>query len=406
MPLPVSPPPPLAPGALAVWSDHLAEVAARLRTVFRFRRTHGRAVAYIAGLLGPASRKNSWQLAEVRGEATPYGFQHLLGRAAWSPDAARDALLAYAAAHLGHAEGVGIIDETGFLKQGMHSAGVARQYAGTAGRVANCQVGVFLAYAGPRGTALLDRELYLPQAWTDDAARLQAVGLAPDTPFATKPQLARRMLARVLDAGLPLAWVKDDRVHGHSAELRQWLEARGQSYVLAVPGNEHVWVGLRQRRVRDLQAGLKEAAWEPVACGLEAKGPRVHDWQCRVLAEPADQPWGRYLLFRRARAEPTQVQAYLVYAAWRCSPATLVQVADTRGCIEGGFDAAKGEVGLDGYEVRSAAGWYRHMTLALWALALLAVLRTTTLPDAVPPIPQKPGGSLAAFKRSRGLGSG
>ena len=403
---PPPPPEPPAPETLAAWPEHLAEVAARLRPVCPDVRTHGRARAYVEGLLGPAARKNSWQLAEARGEANPYAFQHLLGRAAWSPDAARDALYAYVAAHLGHADGVAVIDETGFLKQGTHSAGVARQYCGTAGRIANCQVGVFLAYAGPRGHTLVDRELYLPEDWTKAPARLQAAGLAPDTPFATKPQLAQRMLARARDAGLPVAWVTGDSVYGHSADLRQWLEARSQSYVLAVAGNEYVWAGLRQVRVGDLWAWLPAADWETRACGLGAKGPRLYDWQCRVLAEPEDQPWGRYLLFRRSCPDPADGrQAYLVYAAQRCSLETLVQVAGTRWCIESGFEAAKQETGLDEYEVRSATGWYRHITLALWALALLAVLRATTLPEAAPPVKKKPAGSLAAFKRSRGLAS-
>ena len=403
---PPPPPAPLDPEALAAWPDHLAEVAARLRPVCPDVRTHGRALAYLEGLLGPAARKNSWQLAEARGEANPYAFQHLLGRAAWLPEAARDALYAYVAEHLGHADGVAVVDETGFPKQGRHSAGVARQYSGPAGRIENCRIGVFLAYAGPRGPALVDRELYLPKAWTRDPARLQAVGLAPDTPLATKPELARRMLARALDAGLPTAWVTGDSVYGHSADLRQELEARDQSYVLAVAGNEHVWVGWRQVPVGDLWAALPEADWETLACGLGAKGPRVHDWQCRVLAEPEDQPWGRYLLFRRSRTDPADGrQAYLVYAARPCALETLVAVAGTRWCIESAFEAARQETGLDSCEVRSATGWYRHVTLALWALALLAVLRATTLPEAAPPLEKKPPGSLAAFKRSRGLAS-
>ena len=405
---PPPPPEPLSAEALAAWPDHLAEVAARLRPVCPDPRTHGRALAYVEGLLGPASRKNSWQLAEARGEANPYAFQHLLGRAAWSPDAARDELLAYAGEHLGHADGVAVVDETGFLKQGTHSAGVARQYSGTAGRIENCQVGVFLAYAGPRGYTLVDRELYLPEGWTREPARLQAVGLAPDTPFATKPELARRMLARALDAKLPVAWVTGDSVYGHSSKLRGWLEARGRSYVLAVARNEHVRVGLRQAPVGDLWAALPEEDWETLACGLGAKGPRLYDWQCRTLAEPEDAEWGRYLLFRRSRTDPADGrQAYLVHAARRstCTLETLVAVAGTRWCIESAFEAAKQEAGLDEYEVRSATGWHRHVTLALWALALLAVLRATTLPAAAPPVKKKPPGSLAAFRRSRGLAS-
>ncbi len=268
----------------------------------------------------------------------------------------------------------------------------------------NCQIGVFLAYAGPRGATLLDRALYLPRSWTDAPARLQAVGLAADTPFATQPQLAQQLLGRARAAGVTAAWVVGDSVYGHSSQLRQWLESQAQAYVLAVPGNEYVWVGHRQVQVQEIQAGLLAEEWQPRACGLGAQGPRVYDWQCRALAAPAGQPWGRYLLCRRSREDPARPQAYLVHAPQGCALQTLVQVAGTRGCIESGFEAAKGEVGLDAYEVRSATGWYRHVTLALWAMALLAVIRATTLPAPSPP-KKKPTASLAAFKQSRGLGS-
>ena len=281
---PPPPPEPLASEALATWPEHLAEVSARLRTVFRFRRTHRRALAYIEGLMSTAPRKNSWQLAEVQGEANPYGFQHLLGRAAWSPDAGRDALQAYVVDHLADTAGVGIIDETGFLKKGVHSAGVARQYSGTAGRIENCQVGVYLAYAGARGTVLVDRALYLPKAWTTDPARLQAVGLAPDTPLATKPELAWRMLARA-------------------------LEDRAQAYVLAaVAGHEKVWWGWRQPAVSAIHATLAEADWRHRSAEAGSKGERWYEWQWvrREVVGEANPPAPRVhsLLFRRSCKDP------------------------------------------------------------------------------------------------------
>ena len=401
---PPPPPAPLTRETADAWPQYLDEVAQRWQAVFPYRKTHRRAVAYLEGLCSGAARKNSWQLAEVQGDANPYGFQHLLGRATWSPAAAQAALSAYVMDHLGDPQGVLIVDETGFLKKGRHSAGVARQYSGTAGRIENCQVGVFLAYAGPRGATLLDRALYLPRSWTDAPARLQAVGLAADTPFATKPQLAQQLLQRAGAVGVTAAWVVGDSVYGHSSQLRQGLEEQGQAYVLAVPGNEYVWVGFRQVQVQDLVAELPAAAWQPRACGLGAKGPRVYDWQCHPLAAPTGQPRGRYLLCRRSREDPARLQAYLVLAPQDCALQTLVQVAGTRGCIESGFEAAKGEVGLDEYEVRSATGWHRHITLALWAMALLAVIRATTLPaESLPK--KKPTTSLAAFKQSRGLGS-
>ncbi len=274
--LSLTPPPvpeSLAPETVSAWSAYLEEVGRRWQAVCPVGQTHRRALAYLEGLCRAAPRKNSWQLAEVHGEANPYGFQHLLGRALGSPAAAQQALSAYVMDYLGDAQGVLIVDETGFLKKGRHSAGVARQYSGTAGRIENCQVGVFLAYAGPRGSTLLDRALYLPRSGTDAPARLQTVGLAADTPFATKPQLAQQMLARARAAGVAAAWVVGDSGYGHSAELRQELEHQGQSYLLAVPGNEYVWVGYRQVQVQALLAGLQAEAWQPRACGLGAKGP-------------------------------------------------------------------------------------------------------------------------------------
>ena len=416
VPLSASAPPPppesLALEDLAAWPDHLAEVATRLQAVFPYRRTHRRALAYIEGLFSTAPRKNSWQLAEVQGEANPYGFQHLLGRAAWSPEAGRDALLAYVVDHLADRAGVGIIDETGFLKKGTHSAGVARQYSGTAGRIENCQIGVFLAFAGARGAVLVDRELYLPEAWTNDPARLQAAGLAPDTPLATKPERARRMLARALDAGLSLAWVTGDSVYGHSADLRRALEDRGQAYVLAVPGHEQVWWGWRQPAVSAIHAALAEGDWQRRSAGPGSKGERWYEWQWlrteMAVVGDGDPPAPRVrsLLFRRSCTDPDDWTAYRVHAPRDTALDTVVRVAGTRGCIESGFEAAKQEVGLDEYEVRSATGWYRHMTLALWALALLAVVRAA---DLARPDPQKKSpdtNSLAAFRRSRGLAGG
>ena len=352
---------------------------------------------------GGAERKNGWQLAEVNGDADPYGIQYLLNRARWSVAEARTALCGYVQDHLGDPWAVGIIDETAFLKKGAHSAGVARQYSGTAGRVENCQVGVFLAYAGARGYTLLDAELYLPKGWTDEPARLREVGLAPDTPLATKPQLARRLLARAQAAGVSLAWVVGDTVHGHSGKLRSWLEARDQAYLLAVPAHETFQVGWHEVVVGEVHAALAEEDWQRLGAGPGSKGERRYDWQCLVLAEAEDADKGYHLLFRRSCAQPEQWQAYLVWGPQACDMSTLVRVAGSRWRIESAFGMARQEVGLDEYEVRNARGWDRHMILALWALALLGVVRAACLP---PPAPQKKRagpGSLAAFRRARGL---
>ncbi len=261
---------------------------------------------------GGAKRKNGWQLAEANGDADPYGIQYLLNRARWAVAAARTALCGYVQEHLGDAQAVGIIDETAFLKKGTHSAGVARQYSGTAGQGGNCQVGVFLAYAGARGT-LLDAELYLPKG------RLQGVGLAPDTPFRTKPQLAQRLLARAQAAGVSLAWVVGDTVHGHSGQLRSWLEEQDQAYLLAVPAHETFLVGRYEYVVGEVFAALAEGDWQRLRAGPGSKGERWCDWQCLVLAEGADADKGYYLLFRRACAQPEKWQAHLV---WGPRPAT------------------------------------------------------------------------------------
>ena len=259
------------------------------------RLTQRRALAYLDDLLSGAERKNGWQLAEANGDADPYGIQYLLNRARCSVAAARTALCGYVQDHLGDPRAVGIIDETAFLKKGTLSAGVARQYSGTAGRVENCQVGIFLAYAGARGYTLLDAELYLPQkGWTDQPARLQAAGVA-------------------------LAWVVGDTVHGHSGKLRSWLEAQDQACLLAVPAHERFLVGRYEYVVGEVYADLAEEDWQRLSAGPGSKGERWYDWQCLVLAEGTDADKGHCLLFRRACAQPQKWQAYLV---WGPRPAT------------------------------------------------------------------------------------
>jgi SRSO17 transposase len=387
---------------------YLANLERRLGPYFERAEPRQRAMAYLQGLLSPAERKNSWQLAEVSGDATPYGFQHLLRRALWDPEAVRDELRGYVIQHLGDPEAVIVIDETGFLKKGRHSAGIARQYSGTAGRIENCQIGVFLGYAGQLGHTLLDRELYLPEEWTNDRARCQQAGIPQERRFATKPQLAKQMLARAFAAGVPAAWVTGDSVYGDDRRLRLRLEARPQAYVLAVSGKEYVWVGLQQRQVKTLLATLPEEGWTRLSAGDGAKGPRWYDWRWLPLAEPLEPEWRRWLLVRRSVSDPRELRAYVVFAPQETTLEKMVRVAGTRWVIEQLFEAAKGEVGLDHYEVRSWTGWYRHMTLAMWALALLAVLRAGALAMEAFKKNLPPGddrSSLAAFKANRGLTS-
>ena len=361
----------VVPGGAA----YLHDVERRLAPYFERTEPRQRAMAYLRGLLSPAERKNSWQLAEISGDATPYAFQHLLRRALWDPEAVRDELRHYIVQHLGAPEAVLVLDETGFLKKGRHSAGVARQYSGTAGKVDNCQIGVFLGYASPLGHALVDRELYLPEEWTDDRERCRQAGIPDERRFATKPQLAQQMLARMLAAGVPARWVTGDSVYGHDRRLRMWLEAQPHAYVLAVSGQEYVWLDWRQRQVKTILATLPEEGWTRLRAGDGAKGPRWYAWRWLPLAEPVDPAWRRWLLIRRSLSTPAELTADVVFARQETTLADVVRVAGSRWTIESGFEAAKGEVGLDHYEVRSWTGWYRHITLAMWAVALLTILR-------------------------------
>jgi SRSO17 transposase len=348
----------------------------------RFARSEARrrAQVYLHGLLCPIERKNGWQLAEAAGDATPYAMQHLLDRADWDADAVRDDLRAYVLEHLDDAGAVLVVDETGFVKKGTKSAGVAKQYTGTVGKIENCQVGVFLAYASPAGVAFLDRALYLPEEWAEDAERRRAAHIPDAVAFATKPQLARAMLERARAAEVPAAWVTADSVYGDDRRLRMWLEAQEQPYVLAVSGKEYVNVAATwtQRRVSSLLAEVAQLpaeAWQRLSAGAGAKGPRLDDWVRLPLVPPLQEGYERAFLVRRSHSDPEDLQGYVAFAPAGTALEQLVRVAGSRWTIEVAFEAAKGEVGLDEYEVRSYHGWYRHITLALFAQALLTVIR-------------------------------
>lgn len=389
-----------------VWNLYWGDVQRRLRPIFKRSDALDKAMRYLTGLLSPAERKNSWQLAEICGDANPYGFQHLLGRAVWDVDASRDHLRTYIADYLATPDAVGVIDESGFLKKGDQSAGVARQYSGTAGKIENCQIGVFLAYASEHGHTLMDRELYLPKVWTDDRERCRKAGIPDERVFATKPVLARQMLERTFTAGVELAWIAGDSVYGDHRPLRQWLEGRRQAYVLAVSSNEYVWHDQRQQAVSTLLAGLAAEGWERLSAGAGSKGPRWYDWWRLKLQEPAEEGFKRWLLVRRSISNPSEMTAYLTFGPADTTLLALVRVAGIRWTVEESIQTGKGEVGLDHYEVRSWTGWYRHMTLAMWAQAFLAVARAE---HGVPMAPKKgllkQGGrsSLASFKVRRGL---
>jgi SRSO17 transposase len=362
------------------WAVGLEKVLERIGPRFARSEPRARAGVYLRGLLSAVERKNGWTLAEQAGDRTPDAMQRLLNHADWDADAVRDDLRDYVVEHLGDDAAVLVVDETGFLKKGSNSAGVARQYSGTAGRIENCQVGVFLAYAAPAGRTFIDRELYLPKAWTEDRARCAAAGIGPDVGFATKPELALAMLARALDAGVPAGWVTGDEVYGQHFRLRRALEDRDMPYVLAVPVNQYVIATLEacpvDCRVDALSAAVPEQAWTRLSAGAGAKGPRIYDWvrlPIRPLAEP-----DRYWLLVRRRLTDGELAHYLCFCPPETSLADLVAVAGQRWAIEESFQTGKGEVGLDHYQVRRYDAWHRHITLACLAHAYLTVTRAAT----------------------------
>jgi SRSO17 transposase len=319
-----------------------------------------------------------WQLAEAAGDATPDGVQDFLSRAQWDADAVRDDLHAYVSEHLGDADAVLVLDETGFLKKGAKSAGVGRQYSGTAGRIENSQIGVFLGYASRCGHALLDRALYLPRDWAEDMERCREARIPEAVAFATKPKLGLAMLERALAVGVPFAWViccantgiTGDSVYGADHAIRRWAERQGRGYVLAVTSRQR----LRLRPVTSWIKGLPESDWQRLSAGDGAKGPRFYDWACVPYGSAIPGLQGA-LLVRRSLAKPTELAFYLTHAPEGTTVAELVRVAGTRWNVESLFEQAKGEVGLDQYEVRSWVGWHRHVTLAMFALAYLAAVR-------------------------------
>jgi SRSO17 transposase len=357
---------------------------------------------YLRGLLSPVSRKNCWQMAEAVGDKDPQAMQRLLFGALWDADAVRDELQGFVVERFGEADGIGIVDETGFLKKGTKSVGVKRQYSGTAGKVENCQIGVFLTYCTGRGTTFLDRRLYLPAEWCQDGARRRGARVPEEVVFQTKPQLAIQMLGHAWARGVPMEWVTGDTIYGDDTWLRDQVAQARKKYVLAVSANTPVWrerqavvtpvQGQRGRprkepRLADgakawdpvsvVIAALPRQAWQRLAVGRGEKGPRLYDWaRVRVFekrgAVPGRQRW---LLARRSIADPTELAYYLSNAPRSTSLRTLAEVAGARWGIESAIEEGKGETGLDEYEVRYWHSWHRHITLSMMAHAYLASIR-------------------------------
>jgi SRSO17 transposase len=384
------------------WRDAFEAFHARLGHLFGRSETREQAAKYLRGLLAPVGRKNGWQVAEAVGDATPDRTQRLLYRADWDADAARDLLEDFVAERLGDPEGIGVVDETGVLKKGSGSVGVQRQYSGTAGKIENCQVATVLSYAGPGGHAFLDRRLYLPEAWCAAPGRRAKAQVPEAVTFQTKPEQAIAMLKHAWERGVSMRWVTGDEVYGDCPALREAVEASGRSYVLAVSATTPVWAerppteeptrqtGGRPRTrvrlaegapppmaVRGIVADWPAARWDRFAVSEGEKGPRVYDWgRQRVVESRAGLPGPDvWLLARRSVSEPTGIAYYLALADADTPLRLLAHVAATRYTVEQCIEEAKGEVGLDQYEVRLWPSWHRHVTLAMLAHAWLASIR-------------------------------
>lgn len=365
--------------------EHLCQV---LAPHFRRPETRARLRRYLHALLGTPSRKNAWQMAEAVAEPGPQGMQRLLNAASWDAAAVRDELRTYVTTQLGAPESILVLDETGFLKKGTRSVGVARQYSGTAGRIENQQVAVFLAYASPSGYSFIDRELYLPQEWTQDAARCRQAGVPSTVTFATKPTLAVRMLERAVAAQVPARWVVADSVY-HTDDLRLWLEAQGFWYVLGLACTAPIWTRGEQVAAQTLCAELPADAWVRLSAGEGAQGARHYDWAWLQLPYASAAGMRHWLLVRRSIKTPSELAYYHAYASAETSLAELVMAAGRRWVIETGFAQAKGEIGLDHYQVRQWGAWYRFITLGLLAYAYLALLGNTVATAAPVTVPER-----------------
>lgn len=361
--------------SLRSWVSGLDALFARVAGRFGRVEPRRQARLYLMGLLAPLERKNGWQLAEAAGDRSPDRMQRLLSGARWDARQVRADLRGYVAEYLGDRDGVLIVDETGFIKKGTRSAGVQRQYSGTAGRTENCQVGVFLAYASAHGHALIDRELYLPQSWAGELERRRAAGIPDDVEFATKPRQAQAMIGRAIAAGVPFAWFTADEIYGQAKYLQAWLEGQNVSYVMAIRCSDTLTMTEGERRADDLIAAVPARAWQRISTGAGAHGPREFDW-ARIPVRPGwKRGRGHWLLARRSISDPEEIAYYACYGPRRCSTADLAWIAGSRWHIEECFQQAKNEAGLDQYQVRTWRAWYAHITLSMLALAWLAASR-------------------------------
>ena len=370
---------------LELWASSLRDVKARMRPLFGDVRVASSANLFLDGLLSEERRKTGWMRAEAAGDPGPWRQQAVLGRSRWDAEALVDIVRDYVVEHLADPDAVLVIDETGFLKQGKTSCGVGRQYTGSAGKITNCQIGVFATYASRQSHAFIDRRLYMPKAWTDNPPRMAAAHVPSGTAFATKPALALEMIERAITVDVPFAWVAADTVYG-VGDIEMGLRRAGKGYVLGVASNHHFGSWGDKPPVagtaEDIAKGLDASAWKRLSAGEGTKGPRLHDWAyCELADMDADEYeetrsglWTRGLLIRRNIADGDLA----FFTTW--SPAgtgidTLVKVEGHRWAIEDSFETAKNELGLDHNETRSWHGWHRHVALVMLAFAMTAAIR-------------------------------
>jgi SRSO17 transposase len=367
------------------WDESFQEFFLEFSHLFGRVETRWQARKYLRGLMAPLERRNGWTLAEQAGDATPDSMQALLCSPCFDRDAVRDAVRARIVAEIGDPGGVLVADETGFIKKGTRSAGVQRQYTGTSGKVDNCQLGVFLAYHTPAGRALIDRELYLPKSWTDDRDRCRKANIGDEIGFATKPQQAKTMLERAVEAGLPFAWFTADEAYGQNPGLRDWCEQQDIAYVMATRKDHEVASGLHAgTRVDELIGKIRAGAWRRICCGDGAHGPRVYDWVSTPIR--AWFPHGRrgWVLARR-NISTGELAYYVCFGPRGTRLRTLVRTAGARWAIEESFQTAKNEAGLDQYQARRYDAWYAHITLAMAAAAFLTIIRAAEAAKGAPP---------------------
>jgi SRSO17 transposase len=370
---------------LELWCAELRQVKAHLKSLFAHPSVAASAAAFLDGLLGPERRKTGWMRGEAAGDPGPWRQQAVLGRSHWDADALRDLVRDYALETLASPGAVLVIDETGFLKQGLRSCGVGRQYTGSAGKITNCQIGVFAAYVSDKGCAFIDRQLYLPKEWINTPQRREAAHVPGAFHFTTKPEIAAQMIERALAAGMPFDWVATDTVYG-VGRIEMLLRRAGKGYVLGAHATDQFnsWgdkpdvAGTAEQIAR----ALAPDAWKRLSAGDGTKGPRLYDWAYLELAdleaeednEALTGMWTRGLLIRRSLSD----QDLAFFSTWcpaGTSLNTLVRVEGQRWAIEDAFETAKTELGLTHNETRSWHGWHRHVSLVMLAFAMVAVVR-------------------------------